>query len=330
MKLKQTLIGIFVGLILGAAGTWLLTKHPATSTGPGEEHEKKAEKEHEAHRPTVVKLSHEGQTNAGLQTVLPAAAGVNPEIKGYGRVLDPAPLVMALFDLDTARNALSISTKEHARIQALFAQNQNASQQALETAEAAVKRDQLLLEAARARLLTSTGPALAGRNDLPALAQSLASLHTALVRIDLLPGASWEPTAGARLAPLAASGKLAEAEFVGAAPSTDAQTQGPGFVFLLRTNAPPPGTAMVGHLPSSGPAEKGWQIPRGAVVWYEGAAWIYEQTGDEEFERFLVTLERPWAEGWLVTGEVSGTNRLVVVGAQTLLSEQLKGAGGEE
>jgi len=87
---------------------------------------------------------------------------------------------------------------------------------------------------------------------------------------------------------------------------------------------------MVGHLPSSGEAEKGWLIPRSAVIRYEGAAWIYEQTGDEIFERLLVTLEQPLVDGWLATGEVSGTNRLVIAGAQTLLSEQLKGAGGEE
>ena len=327
--MKRTLIGILVGLALGAGGAWMIAiRHAAGEHG--EEHKDEAKEHGEAHSPTVVKLSHEMQTNAGLQTARPVSAEVKPEIKGYGRVLDPVPLVTALFDIDTAQNALTSSSKEHARIKALFAQNQNASLQALEIAEAAMKRDQLLIEAVRARLLTTLGRSLADRNDLPALAQSLASLNAALVRIDLLPGQSWEPAAGARVAPLTSSEKLSEAEFVGAAPSADAQTQGLAFLFLVRTNVPAPGTAMVGHLPSSGAAEKGWLIPRSALIRYEGAAWVYQQTGGEMFERLLVTLERPLVDGWLVTGDISATNRLVVTGAQALLSEQLKGAGGEE
>jgi hypothetical protein len=270
------------------------------------------------------------QTNAGVQTALPLPAEVKPEIKGYGRVADPTPLVAAVLDIDTAQNALAVSSKEHARIKALFGQNQNASQQALDTAEAAVKRDRLALEAARARLFTTTGRAVAERNDLPALAPSLASLHTALVRIDLLPGQSWTPVAGARVAPFTASGNSLEVEFVGSAPSADPQAQGLAFLFLLKTNAPAPGTAMVGYLPAAGEAEKGWRIPRSAVIRHEGAAWVYEQTSDETFERVLVILRRPLEDGWLVTDGLSATNRLVVAGAQTLLSEQLKGAGGEE
>ena len=307
----------------------IATRH-AASGGHGEEHKDGAKEHDESHSPTVVKVSRAMQTNAGLQTALPASAEVKPEIRGYGRVLDPVPLVTALFDIDTAQNALTSSSKEHARLKALFAQGQNASLQALEISEAAMRRDQLLLESARSRLLTTLGRSLVERKDLPALAQSLASLDAALVRIDLLPGQSWEPAAGARLAPLTAREKLSEAEFVGVAPSADAQSQGLAFLFLLRTNVPAPGTAMAGHLPSSGTAEKGWRIPRSALVRYEGATWVYEQTGDEMFERLLVTLEQPLGDGWLVTGDVSGTNRLVVAGAQTLLSEQLKGAGGEE
>jgi hypothetical protein len=309
---------------------WLFTSRHAASAEHGEEHKGEAKEHDEAHGPTVVKLSREMQTNAGLQSALPAPAEMKPEIKGYGRVLDPAPLVAALLDIDTAQNALAISSKDHARTKALFGQNQNASQQALDTAEAAVKRDQLLLEAARVRLLTTTGRAFAERTDLPGLAQSLASLNTALARIDLLPGQSWEPTPGARVAPLTASEKWVEAELVGVAPSADPQAQGLAFLFLLKTNAPAPGTAMVGSLPASGEAEKGWRIPRSAVIRYEGAAWVYEQTGEETFERVLVALKRPLEDGWLVTDGLSATNRLVIAGAQTLLSEQLKGAGGEE
>ncbi len=327
--MKRTLISIFAGLALGAAGMWMFLNRHATTEAHGEEHKK--EKEHgEAHSPTEVKLSHEMQTNAGLQTALPQTAEWKPEVKGFGRVLDPAPMVTGLFDIDAAQAALAASSKEHARTAVLFGQNQNASLQALEAAEAAMKRDQLLLASARARFVTAWGRNLAARTDLPALAESLASMQAALVRIDLMPGESWEPTPTARVASLTAADKLSEAEFVGVAPSADPQTQGLAFVFLLRTNAPAPGTAMSGFLPSSGAAEPGWRLPPSALVRHEGSVWFYMQTGDETFERQSAKLERRLTDGWFVSEGVEATNKLVITGAQMLLSEQLKGAGGEE
>ena len=308
---------------------WIFLNRHATTEAHGEEH--KEEKEHgEAHSPTEVKLSREMQASAGLQTAPLQTAEWKPEVKGFGRVLDPAPMVTGLFDIDAAQAALTASSKEHARIAVLFGQNQNASLQALETAEAAMKRDQLLLASARARFVTVWGRNLAARNDLPALAQSLTSLQAALIRIDLTPGQSWEPTPTARVAALMAADKLSEAEFVGAAPSADPQTQGLAFLFLLRTNAPAPGTAMTGFLSSSGAAESGWRLPQSALVRHEGSVWFYTQTGDETFERQMIKLERRLAEGWFVAEGVEATNKLVVIGAQMLLSEQLKGAGGGE
>lgn len=330
MIMKRTLIAILGGLALGAAGTWSFMSRHAAADMHHEDH-KDGEKEHgEAHSPTEVKLNREMQTSAGVRTATPQAAEWKPEIKGYGRALDPTSLVNGLFDIDTALAALAASSKEHARLAVLFGQNQNASLQALEAAEAAMKRDQLLLASARTRLMTTWGRNLAGRTDLPALAESLASMQAVLVRIDLMPGQSWEPTPAARIASLASADKLSEAEFVGAAPSADPQTQGLAFLFLLRTNAPAPGTAIVGFLPSSGAAESGWRLPQSALVRHEGSVWFYTQTGDETFERQPAKLERRLTDGWFVSEGVEATNKLVITGAQMLLSEQLKGAGGEE
>ena len=127
-----------------------------------------------------------------------------------------------------------------------------------------------------------------------------------------------------------AADTLSETEFVDVAPSADPQTQGLAFLFLLRTNAPAPGTAMTGFLPSSGAAEPGWRLPLSALVRHEGGVWFYMQTGDETFERQSVTLQRRLADGWFVAEGVEATNKLVITGAQMLLSEQLKGAGGGE
>ncbi len=328
--MKRTLIAILVGLALGAAGTWMFLSRHTLTDAPSEEHKETAKEPVAAHPSAELKLSRDMQAAAGLKTEPPQAVEWKPEIKGYGRVLDSAPLLTAALDMDVALAALTASAKEHARLAALFAQNQNASQQALETGEAVLKRDQLLLAAARARLVTAWGSNLATRADLPALAPSLASLQSAIIRMDLLPGQAWEPTPTVQVAPLTMADKWSPAEFLGRAPSADPQGQGLAFLFLLRTNAPAPGTALVGLLPASGTAEPGWRLPSDALIRHEGAVWLYVQTGDDTFVRRPVTLDRRLADDWFVTEGISATTRLVVTGAQLLLSEQLKGAGGEE
>src|SRR5207344_1752118 len=118
--------------------------------------EKKAEEEH-AEEPhvfhtngqTVVKLEKDGRQHAGLQTVPLAAAALSPEVKAYGRVLDPAPLAAQVLAIATARVAAEASVREFQRLKLLHEQDQNISTRSLETAETNAKRDQLAAEAAQ-------------------------------------------------------------------------------------------------------------------------------------------------------------------------------------
>jgi acyl dehydratase len=59
------------------------------------------------------------------------------------------------------------------------------------------------------------------------------------------------------------------------------------------------------------------------VVRQSGKAWVYVQTADDLFARREVVLEEPTAEGWF-TRSLAGGNRIVTIGAQTLLSEEFK------
>jgi hypothetical protein len=53
-------------------------------------------------------------------------------------------------------------------------------------------------------------------------------------------------------------------------------------------------------------------------------AWAYVQTASNTFTRREVPLDRPHPDGWLVRGE--WTQLVIVAGAQSLLSEELKGS----
>jgi hypothetical protein len=297
--------------------------------------EKSAEPEshvkHGTNGETIVTFDAATQKLMGLQTTALQAAQLTPELKGYGRVLDVAPLTSLVADLMAAQAASAASQAELARLKTLAAQN-NASERSLQAAEAAAARDRSQVESMRLRLLSAWGQAIAQRPDLPAFVQSLSSLTSALVQLDLPAGQplSSLPT-GARLLALADETKAVPAEFVSPAPTVDPQMQGRGFLFLLTTNSShlAPGAAVSGFLELPGEAQSGVELPRSAIVRFNGTTWVYLQQSEEAFERREVKLDSFLSEGWFVRERVKPGDRVVTVGAQQLLSEELKGQAGE-
>ena len=68
-------------------------------------------------------------------------------------------------------------------------------------------------------------------------------------------------------------------------------------------------------------------VPRDSIVRLEGAGWVYVMNkGGESFTRRKIPLDRPTDAGWFVTGSLKTDDYIVVTGAQTLLSEELKAA----
>ena len=155
--MKNVLLGIIVGLLAGGVGAWLFLRHHASGAEAKKEEEKKEEPhvQHDDNDKVFLKLDKEFQWHADLKMAVLEVAELKPELKAFGRVLDPAPLATALTTLAAARAQLEASGKEAERLKILFGQNQNASARSLETAEAAVKRDQLAVQAAELSLVTS-------------------------------------------------------------------------------------------------------------------------------------------------------------------------------
>jgi hypothetical protein len=279
----------------------------------------------------VIAISAEALREMEIQVANLTATQLSPEVKGYGRVVDPAPLAALMTELASAQAAYSASSNELARLAMLEAQG-NASTRAMQTAQAAALRDQLSIQAARDRFALSWGKAIAARTNLPAFIQSLASLDSVLVRIDLPAGEAMEAPATARMVTLA--GAVCDSEFLGPAPGVDPQMQGRGFFFQISSNAQrlSPGEALVGYLQAQGDPLSGVVVPREAVVRTEGAGWVYVQSRKDAdaFTRTEIPLDHPTAAGWFVAKGVTASDRVVAKGAQQLLSIESRGQGGEE
>jgi hypothetical protein len=277
------------------------------------------------HGDAVVNLDQDRQKLIGLKTAAIEAFSLPPEIKAYGRVVDPQPLVGLTADIASARASLDASEKEYNRSKSLFDDGQNASAKALQTAEAALKHDQIALQAAKAQMVVTWGKAIADRPNLAEFVQALSTHEIALVQLNLPTGqlTAQEPTS-ARL--VASAGEVTPGGFLGRATTTDHQVQGEGFLFIATNSSGSltPGLALTGFLQLRGEPLRGAVIPDAAIVRWAGVAWAYTQTGDTNFIRRELVLEQPVEGGWFVTNGISQNERVVITGAQALLSEERK------
>ena len=187
--MKKILFGIVIGLLAGGAGVWLfLRPHAGAPEEKKEEHKEASHVVHGTNGETWLNLDKEAQEHAGLKMAPLQAAELKPEMKAFGRVLDPAPLATAMTDMAAARTQFEASSRELERLKILYAQNQNVSTRAVESAQAVTQRDRVAVEAAQLRFISTWGKSIAGRKDLDMFVPKLIAQEMALVRIDVPPG----------------------------------------------------------------------------------------------------------------------------------------------
>jgi hypothetical protein len=312
----KNLLILIIGLAAGAGGYWLFSHH-------AEEGEKKetvaAHEEKKGGDEGVIKLDAKQIAAAGIKVAAVQEAKLPREAKGYGRVLDPAPFITAVLETQTAEAAAGASQKEFERLRGL-AQGQNASAHALETAEAAAKRDQTLVNLAQARLQTAFGAGVIGN---PAFAEAvghLLKMDWALVRIDAPSDAKLKLEKTVNVAPITNPSANFDAELLGPASSAELSIQGRGFLAILRTNALTPNTAIVARLQMEGEPEQGVIVPADALLLDGPEQIVFVEAGEAAFRRVEVEVARAVEKGLFVTEGISATNRVVLEGAHQLLS----------
>jgi hypothetical protein len=320
--MKNTWAALAGGILIGALAVWGLAHFNAEELQQPDDDEATGNNS----TPGVVQLERERQTQAGIVLADLEPREVAQEMKGYGRVVDTQPLLDMLAELRSAQATLEASTKEYERVQALHANDQNASARTVETASVTVKRDQIQVETIRSRLGSGWGAAFI-KSDAARLVQSLSSLDAVLIQVDLAAGESLQSSpAAARIESPFDSTRSAEARFLGRATMASAHTPGQGFLFLLQPNSFElrPGMGIVAFLTLEGPRLRGVLVPRSAIVRHQGQPWVYVQTADRTFERKPVLLEHAFDDGWFLEASVAPSGRVAVNGAQTLLSEELR------
>jgi hypothetical protein len=310
--------------IFALAITFFFALVAGCSKPAGDKSEAAPEKTDTQPKPGVT-LDAETQARLGLKIETPAPAQWQPQLRATGNVADPLAFTAAASDFEAARAAALASQSDLKRTQTLAAQD-NASSRALETAQAAAARDALALNAARAKFAADWGAHLAAQTNLTALAEKLQAGEMSFVKLSPPTGAFPNPPPPHALIFLFGSEtNFVEADFADDL-NVSAATQTQTLLFSANKKLPP-GLSVTAQLQISGEPASGVVIPASAVLRHEGAGWIYVQTETNQFVRTKIPLDRQTGGGWFVSENLSATNRIVVSGAQTVLSAELSGGG---
>ena len=342
MKREHSII-VAAALVVALAGllTWGFLAGRSNAAADAESDEPVTPAVQVAHNllgPPTLTVSPALQKQAGIELRDAQPAPYQQRVEAYGSVLELGQLTSVANTLATANAQRAIAAAQAAasraalqRAQLLFKDDQNFSRAQLQTAQAAYQSDEASLRAAQVQAGTAAadayqawGPVL-GRSlaSNSPLARSLLQRRAVLIQVTLpLDVSMREPPQTAVIA--TARGKLVPAQLVSAAMSTDPRIQGASYFFTASaTSELLPGMNVIAFL-SVGHPGQGIAIPASAVVWLDGHAWMYLQTGRNSFTRRQISTAQPQSDGgYIVAAKSLPANVLLVVqGAQMLLSQE--------
>ena len=278
---------------------------------------------------------------------------IEPRLAPIERVDLATRISDARADAEAAEARVIAARANFERARILNADNKNISDRALQEAEASLKTEEARLAAARrnaaeldaaaARQATGTTPMplpvarggevveiLARPNETIESGQPIlrvARFDTLLVRVDVPAGEIVDRRLTmARIVAVGQEDRPLTGQRVSVAPTVDPSTLGQGFLFRIAgaSTSLRPGAAVVAYLQAPGAAQHGVIVPHSAIVRAGGKTWVFRQLEPDEFSRREVAADRTTGKGVLVLESLKPGDRIVVEGAQFLLSEEQK------
>jgi hypothetical protein len=286
---------------------------------------------------TLITLDRATQRRMGLITAVLASAGAHAEEIASATILSTQELltlrsnyVAAQSQLQKAQASVSVSEAAYQRLKNLYERNQDASQKSVQAAQGVLSTDLATLSAAQQDLALqkfavqqSWGPAMAawisaGNKEL----DRILGQNVLLVQVTLPPEQAFHAPSHATLS--TSAGELVQAQYISPLPRTNPLIQ--RATLLYETSSRPnlaSGMNLEARLPE-GLMRHGVVIPYSAIVWSQGEAWAYLPVNATQFTRKRVSTDTPLSTGYFVANEFKPGDRILVGGAQFLLSEELR------
>lgn len=286
-----------------------------------------------------IELDEAVQKLAGVETETVKREYYRPEYLAHGKVLDITPLLMmrnqyfnAASQYDSAMARFKLSATSMSRLQNLHNQDvvstrrlqeqQSQWQSDKAVANTASQQRQMILADSRQRwgnTLTDwfTDPS-------SSIADDIIAHKSSLLQVTLPAGQSLaEDVDAIQITPDGQSSQ--SAQLVSLAPQVDPLTQGRQYFFLLKNANQPTGLHLSAHIPQQSDSLEGVSIPRSALLWHLGQAFVFIKVNDEQFEQRPIRDYQESNGGYFIVNAVSPNEEVVSLGAQMLLSHQLRG-----
>lgn len=288
----------------------------------------------------VLKIPPDSQKAAGIEVGSLKSAKREAGFDTYGLVVNLQPLaemrgryLAAMGEVAAARASASAAESEASRMDKLFRDDRNVSEQAARSAQTRFQAE-VARKAAAEQTAASLRDAMRGTwgetvtgwainpdsQTIRSLLQQSAFLVQLVFPYD-------RPRAAVRgsisVAPAMSPGNAHVASFVGDSPQIDAAFPGETYFYLVNGGGFRAGMRVAARIKTGGAPVSGVIVPSAAVVWHAGKAWAYKKEEDG-FARFEVSTTDEMQGGWFNAAGFDDDDEVVVSGAQLLLSEELK------
>lgn len=285
-------------------------------------------------------LTEPRRRSAGIEVIVARRAEMQPEMAVLGKIVDLSPLLdlraryrAALSEFKIADAASALARQNRDRL-AMLSQEAIIANKELVRADSELTAAQVRAATSRQRLgeireeaLHSWGPELfrLAIEEDSSLWDRLLTRRSALLLIAL--PANAELPAGTRQVHVARNRDrqhAAVAEFLAPAPNTDNFVQGETYFFHVDARRLRTGMRVDAWIADRGGKAAGVFVPASAVLWHGGSPWVYVEEQPGRFVRRLLRDAVEYGSDWFARTGFRGGERIVTVGGQLLLSEEMQ------
>jgi hypothetical protein len=343
---RSAFINSIAIVVLQSLVAWHAALMPARAAAEPQERATEARRDLVNGMP-VVRLDDDVQRDSGIAVSILEAVSQRAETPAYGEVLDIQPLLeqraaynQVLAERRMVAAALEASHQDYERLRTMREQQRYVSEQDLVSVKAKWEGDQAHADGVEAKLrdlrsqLVQRWGAQLTSWTLDGGAESfdrLVSRRQVLLLISLRAGDTLpEHTDVIYVGRDGDRARYVRADLVSPAPATDPAFQGETWFFRADAGTFRSGMHVDAAIPAGEAATRGVSVPVDAIVWQGGSPSVYVQLDDERFVRRILSTYSESGNTWFVSGALQPGERIVVTGAQMLLSEELRAQIPEE
>ena len=283
----------------------------------------------------AVTLSEKVQHNFGIHSESAVAVQSARQWQASAQVLDASSLVSLLSDLKVAQAVANASGRELQRLEALHKENNNVSLKTVEAARAQAISDSAHIQVLQAQLLSGWGGGVSKMSVQlrEQLIQDILTGQQVLVRADLLSQTSPVISFSLVRIKLLSDDRVINAKVLGSLPQTQGQSLGKSYLLVVATNHQSellPGQLLTAELQDAAHPVQGVQIPKSAVVRWQGQYWAYLEQELGHYQRVSISVTQWLEQSVIVSKGIKAGDKVVASGAGLILGAELSPPETEE